>query len=382
MNRIRIKTSIFRVAALIFLLYTTGIRSAHSQTLFFEDKVAMDSLKRGTDLLYNFKFDQASSAVSKLRQKYPSHPGILLFTSLQQFWKNYPLSKSNADYTNYIRNLNRVITEGEKLSKKFPKSSEPDFYIMMANLILARLHSEEGEYIKAVGETRKAYEFIKKGFSQKSKNSEYYFSTGLYNYYRVAFPESHPLYNSFTVFFPAGNKTLGIKDLEIGAVKSVFSKAESLIFLSSIFLRDEFDATKALKYSTTMHENYPGNWLFSMIHAECLIESNEGAKAEEIINQLLGRNEKIALLGGYYLKGLKERKEGNSESAKWSFQKALLYGKNKEKGTKVYLAFTYNELAKIAMEEGKSDWAAKYFALAKQNGSFTKIKRDAKAAGF
>jgi hypothetical protein len=342
----------------------------------------MDSMTRAVDLMYNFQFDKANHVLSKFRPKYNNHPGFVLFYSILQFWKNIPIGTKPKEYAAYEKSLNFVISQGERLAEKHPKSPEPGYYIMMANLILARHHSEEGEYIKAVNETRKAYAWIKKGFDLKHAYPEYYFSTGLYNYYRVAFPENHPLYNSFTVFFPNGNKALGIKDLDLASQKSLFSKAEAFVFLCMIHMRDEYNIPVSLKYSTTLHENYPGNWLFSIVYAECLLESKKAELAEPIINRLLGRSESASLLAGYYLKGLFEKLQGNPEGSKWALQKALMYGKGKDRLTKGFIGLTYNELAKLALEEGKKDWAKKYFRLALDNCAFRKVKRDAKAAGF
>jgi len=382
MNRKNQLTQIFKATFFFGLTCFWVVFQCHSQGLLLDDKIAMDSMTKAVDHVYNFQFDKANHSISKFKTRYQNHPGFLLFNSITQFWKSFPISSKPKEYSVYLQNLNKVIANGEKLAEKYPKSPEPTYYIMMANLILARHHSEEGEYIKAVNETRKAYSYIKKGFDLKTSYPEFYFSTGLYNYYRVAFPINHPFYNSFTVFFPEGNKVSGIKDLEIASQKSLFSKAESYIFLTTIHMRDEYNMPLSLKYSTSLHENYPGNWLFSIVYAECLIESKKGEAAEPLINRLLGRNEAAALLAGYYLKGLLEAQQGNSDGAKWAFQKALLHGGGKDRLTKGFIGLTYNELGKIAKEEGKLDWAKKYFKKALDNCSYKKVKKDAKVAGY
>jgi hypothetical protein len=131
-----------------------------------------------------------------------------------------------------------------------------------------------------------------------------------------------------------------------------------------------------------LRENYPSNWLFSILYAECLLESKKPDLAEPIVAKLMMRNESAALLSGYYLKGLNEIQKGNIDAGKWSFQKALAYGKTKDRLTKGFVGLCYGELGKIAREEGKSDWTKKYFKRALDNCSFKKVKQDAKAAGF
>lgn len=371
-----------KILALGLLLFLGKLPQAEAQTLLMSDKVALDSMKKAIDLVYNFQFERAENCIKKWRQPNVQHPAFILFNSLFSFWKKFPIGAKPNEYQAYIKNLNQLVLQAQKLEKKYPNHPEPEFYLLLGNLILARHQSEEGDYIKSVNSARKAYTYIKSGFGHKSDYPDFYLSTGLYNYYRVAFPENHPLYKPFTVFFPEGSKTSGLKDLEIASQKSFFSKAEALGFLSTIFLRDEFNVPMALKFSTQLNTLYPGNWLYSTFYAECLLESKNADSAEPIIERLLGRPESGALLGGFYLKGLTDSKKGNRDAAKWALQKALQYAKSKDRLTKGYVSLCYLELGKIAHEEGKKDWAKKYFRLALENSSFRKVKTEISKLGY
>jgi len=377
-----IHPALFGVLISVFLI-GLPIFQCSAQPLLIDDKPAMDSMRKAVDLVYNFQFEKAENVVKKMKLKYGNHPSYILFHCISSFYRLFPIGSKPREYSPYIKNLHNLVRISETMSDKSPKNvAELDYYNMTGNLMLARHQSEDGEYIKAVNSTRKAFTFIKRGFEWKTTYPDFYFSTGMYNYFRVAFPENHPFYKSFTIFFPEGNKALGLKDLEIASQKSIFSKAESTVFLSAIYLRDEYNIPMALKFASILHENYPLNWLFSIIYAECLIESKKPDLADPIIEKLLMRTESASLLGGYYLKGLYERQHGNIDAAKWSFQKALNYGKTKDRLTKGYLGLCYNELGKIAHEEGKRNWAKKYFGYALDNCTFKKVKNDAKASGF
>ena len=353
-----------------------------AQGLLLEDKVVLDSVKASIHHLYNFRFDQSQKSLLRFKPKYGNHPGFILLSAIRNYWKYFPIGAKPKEYEAYKKDLNQVIRISESMMKKYPKSPEPVYYFMTANLILARHHSEEGEFISAVNETRKAFPLIKRGFKLKTAFPDFYFTTGLYNYYRVAFPENHPVYSAFTVFFPDGNKEDGLKDLAIASQKSYFSSAEALIFLCGIALRDYYDVPKAMEHANNLNRHYPGNWVFSILYGECLLESGLKDEASPIIKNLLGRTESAALLSGYYLQGLQEKMNGHKDAAKWNLQKALMYGKTSDRLTKGQIGLAYNELAKIAMEEGNKDLAKKYFRLAGENCSYTKVKRDAAAAGF
>lgn len=367
---------------LLLACFLLCLSSGSRAQLLMEDKDASDSMRHAIDHLYNFQFDRATRSMSGIRQRYSRHPSFMLFQCMFSYWKNFPIETRPKEFEAYLKNLGAVISAGESLEKKHPDSPEPSYYVMTALLLLARHQSDQGEYIKAVNSTRKAYGYIKRGFEWKARVPEFYFSTGLYNYYRVAFPESHPVYAPFTVFFPEGDKENGLRDLEISSQKALFSRAEALGFLTSINLREELNFPRALQFARQLSDKHPANWIYTIVLAECLLENRKTAQAAELIPGILGRSEPMALQAGYYLKGLMESLKGNSDGARWAFQKSLLYLKDNDRNSKGYASLAYNELAKLSAGEGRRDAAEKYFRQAEKNSSFRKVKSDKKAAGF
>jgi len=54
--------------------------------------------------------------------------------------------------------------------------------------------------MKAVSYARKAYAFMKIGIKNTERQPEFLYSSGIYNYYRVAYPELHPIIKPLMVF--------------------------------------------------------------------------------------------------------------------------------------------------------------------------------------
>lgn len=377
--------NLLRRLFLILTIWFCGVLfpdTSAAQTQIVDDKVLLDSMKNAVDLMYNMEFEKAENCLKRFRPKYNTHPGFLLYGALNSYWKHFPISHQPKEYQVFMKNLEQIISLGEKMKQKNPKSPEADFYQLMGNLLMARHHAEEGEYIRAVNETRKAYGFIKKGFELQKNYPDFYLTTGLFNYYREVYPENHPTYKPFTIFFQSGNKSLGIKELELCAQKSLFCKGEALMFLSLIYLRDEYNLPMALRFSTQLHQNFPGNWVYDILQAEILLENKKADLAEPLISKTLMRTEPVALLAGYYLKGLYEIGENKPDAAKWAFQKALQQVKGKDKLTLSYRGLCFSELGKIANAEGKKDWMKKYFKQALEICSFKKVKQDAENAGY
>src|SRR5205807_1124033 len=76
-----------------------------------------------------------------------------------------------------------------------------------------------------------------------------YFSTRVYDYFVIQYPETHPVYKPFMFFFAKGDKKRGITELEFCVENGIFSGIESLHYLANIFLKYENDPAKALTYS-------------------------------------------------------------------------------------------------------------------------------------
>ena len=60
---------------------------------------------------------------------------------------------------------------------------------------------------------------------------DFYFFTGLYNYYREAYPEAHPIYKVLAFLFPRGDREKGSAELQNAGANSIMLKAEAYSFL-------------------------------------------------------------------------------------------------------------------------------------------------------
>ncbi len=71
------------------------------------------------------------------------------------------------------------------------------------------------------------YQCIRHSFDPTSHYSDFYFFTGVYNYYRQANSDAHPVYKTLAFLFPGGSRVKGLSDLQIVAKNSIFLKAEA-----------------------------------------------------------------------------------------------------------------------------------------------------------
>ncbi len=106
----------------------------------------------------------------------------------------------------------------------------------------------------------------------------------MYNYYREAYAIAHPIYKPVLVFFPHGNKKLGLAQLKISADSSIFLAAESMTFLAGIYQDFEKDPAKAIMYSKKLKETFPRNHEYKIQYIRDLLVIKKFGEAESLLN--------------------------------------------------------------------------------------------------
>lgn len=126
---------------------------------------------------------------------------------------------------------------------------------------------------------------MKIGLLNSDKQPEFLYSSGVYNYYRICYPEIHPILKPFMFFFADGNKKLGLAQLEAG-IKTVFVKNESLFYIGYIYNKYEGTPAKGLPFSLELTKKFPNNHWYSLQRAELLSLTGNYEGANEFIEKL------------------------------------------------------------------------------------------------
>ncbi len=149
--------------------------------------------------------------------------------------------------------------------------------------------------------------------------------TGIYNYYREAYPRMNPAYKPLASLFPPGDMVKGLTELVKAAELSIFLKAESYSLLTFIYTGFENDFIKALLYSRTLSQKYPANPYFKALYIKNLLIIKEYDQAENLIKsegEKSGNTFFDAQL--YVFNGiLQEKKYRNYEPAQQLYEDAI-----------------------------------------------------------
>jgi tetratricopeptide (TPR) repeat protein len=347
----------FPYYVLIFLLF--GNYEAKAQLL--KDKSAMLEVQNGITSIYNYEFAKASQNINQIAKNYPGHPVIPLLQSFKMYWEFLPIQDHPAELQTYLNTLQVCL---KAIDKYFgPDSQEPEaiFYTIAARGYIAMYYNYQNELLKAALEAKKAYNALTKGQSLIYQNPEFYFTSGLYNYYFEVYPEKKPIIKPAIWLFKKGNKALGIEQLMKASRVSVISKAEAQYYLAHILLEYENEPKKALEYTRKLNLAYPANPVYRMVYLETLLHNKQFEDADNLMkskplpNRSLYRTA-IPLFQGY----LAEYQDKNMSMAESLYKKSLSMPLN-DQYTGEYHALAYAGLGRIAHLSGNPTLAKDYY---------------------
>jgi tetratricopeptide (TPR) repeat protein len=348
---------IFRLSILLFF-----ISFAHcSPAQVLNDPTFRALISNGLDKMYSYDFKESAEIFAKIKVKYPQSPVYYTLMAIQTELQYFPLKDYPAQQKVYLAYLNQSRALSEALLEKNGEDIEANFFELATLGYLAAYDADNQEMMKAVGTAKKAYGFLKKGMDLTEKQPEFLYSSGIYNYYRIAFPETHPIIKPVIWFFKDGNKKLGLQQLDLATKKAVFVKNEAIFYAGYVYMKYENNPTKSLTYNNLLIEKHPENLLYQMQRTEFLTTLGKYEEAEDYADKLIKQKGLMFQCAGTIFKGLvAEKSKKDDKAAEVFFQKAIKMPFD-ERFTKDYHAMAYLGIARIAKRAGDAP-KAKVFA--------------------
>jgi hypothetical protein len=222
------------------------------------DTASLNLIRKGIDSIYNMQFNYSEEVYRKISRLYPDHPVVIMFKGVMTYWENYPLLPAISAKNSFKEEMLRCIGLCEKNNNPL---YEPEY--LLANLsargLLLTFYTDNDLKNEVFPLAKSTYHYIRQSFYYTSVYSDFFFFTGLYNYYREVYPRVHPVYKPLAFLFPNGNRAKGLQEIQTAALSSILLKAESFSYLSYIYISYENDYQKALYFSKYLHDLYPEN---------------------------------------------------------------------------------------------------------------------------
>lgn len=344
---------------------------------FLKDAEAMGLVKSSIDHIYNFEFAKADQLAIEIDRKYPGHPVTYLLKAFSMNWKYIPIDSNKEKMAEYQQLLQKCLEATRQRYGAGSTDPEAVFFTMASHGYIALTHNYRGEFLKAVGEARKAYKALVDGMGFVEINPDFYFTSGLYNYYVNVYPEMYPVVKPLMIFFKNGNKSKGLQQLRLGAEKGVITMAETAYYLSHIYLSYEDKMAEGLVYTGKLRRNYPGNPVYRMRYIENLIHLGRYAEAESENKVFSKYNRGIFRKAHHCFDGLLKEQSGDDAEAKASFEKAIAIPLEMQY-VKEYHAMAYAGLARIADRAGDKKLARAQYKKCLEYAEYKRVIREAK----
>ena len=354
-----------RVALLLLFL------SCSVQAQILQDPVSKAQITLGLNNLYQYDFKESTAIFNALKAKYPRHPAAYLLLAMQWEQQYFPLKDHPAQSKNYLAHLEKAYELAQELYNKNENDLEASFFCTASLGFLAAYEADEQNFMKVVSYAKKAYSFLKIGLQNTEKQPEFLYSTGMYNYYSVAYPELHPVLKPFMFLFQDGNKRIGLAQIEAGTKRTTFVKNECLFYMGYVQNKYEGNPARSLLYNQILADNYPNNHWYLLQRAELLTLTGKFEEAEPYIEKMEGLKSPYYTGAAYTLRGMREEVERKDlKKAEFWYTKSIAFP-FEERLTKDIRGLAFLGLTRIYHRENKHHLARKYL---KQSADFIEYK--------
>jgi tetratricopeptide (TPR) repeat protein len=369
------KTSMIRHTVFVFICLL-GISSAHAQVSMFDDSETVELVKNAANHIYGMNNDSAQYYIDQVQDLRPNHPIVPMMEAVRVLWTNIPVLQG-AVFDQFNGYLLTTVERAQELPSGHPDAI---FFEMSARGLLAEYYADRGAYMKAFNEASKAYSLLKEGFELSETYPEFLFAVGLYNYFREAYPERHPIYKSLVWLFRGGDKELGIAQLNRATNEAIIIKVEAFVYLSYIYLRYEENPAKAQGYITRLLAEYPNNLYVQSKYLEAYYSAKEYEKLDpDLIAQLRTSDKKYYQLVGLLFAGIRaEIIKEDRLTAIQLYSESLKLGEDLPEYADYYKSLAHLGLGRSYHFEGDQAQANYHLAEAISRAETSDVKEEAR----
>lgn len=354
---------------LLLGLAAYSLLNATAQVRLLPSHPLLSEIEPMVRLIYNYQFDTAQSLISSIEQKIPDHPVVPLLRALWQYHYHFPLLTGTAEADQFIALCSEAIHRCQVYLDRNPDDLEGVSFDMLARAMINLVYVDNGESLKVALGASALYRQVAKGFHLMDQFNEFYFTTGLYNYYREAYPEAHPVYKPIASLFPKGSKKTGLEQLKDAASHCIFLRAESLFYLSLIYLNYEDQPQLAELLASRLHALYPENDYYLGFYVELLYINGKFDETEPLIARLshAGRKNSFHRMKYLIFRGIYEdRVLQRPESAKKYLEAGMRLTGHFNRYDESLRTMAYFALSRVYRQTGEPSKAQKYYRLGKQ----------------
>lgn len=332
--------------------------------------------------MYNFKFDHAEAEFQKLKKRYPTHPMAYFLMSLSNWWKMVPDTDIEDYDKTFLSYIDSTLHFAGQMYQKDEEDPEAAFFLAAAYGLQAEYYGTRKKYMKAASSTRDALNHLEMTNANTHLSPEFLYGTAVLNYYRTWLREQYPLLTPFLIWFPGGDKALGVKQLKEVSFTAFYTRVEAQYQLLKIY--DLEDSTRnALPVARYLNNLYPDNAWFARKYAQLAFNMGDNNESRRVSYEILHKLENnypgfeatSGRYAGYFL-GRMYHNERKLDSAKVYYKKAAYYAEQSGDVEQGFYLWALNGLAEIAETQGDYKLARQYYRAVAKKGKKNYRKHD------
>ncbi len=256
-------------------------------------KPTYDSLvKAGINQIYSIKFTEAEKTFQLLKKEYPKHPASRFFFAMIDWWKII-LSEENEEKDDiFYDKIEEAVDFCDEILDDDPNNVDALFFKGGAIGFRGRLQVMRESWFSAANAGREALPLVEQAYKLDPKNEDVKLGFGIYNYLAAVIPEKYPIVKPVMIFFPEGNRALGLQQLKDAAISGKYSKYEARYILVTFYFYFENDMNSAQIYAQQLVESFPNNPMFERWRGRIAAREKETTLADSIFKDVLHKADK------------------------------------------------------------------------------------------
>lgn len=346
--------------------------AAYKKPVLLDMNVQIEATHAVNDM-YNFKFAKAEQQFRWIKQKYHDHPLPYFLLGLSEWWKIVPNVKVTQYDQRFLAYMDTSIYYAEKMYEQDEEDPEAAFFLAAAHAFQSRLYSERSDWGKATVSGKSSLNFLEICKGKEDFSPELLFGDALYNYYAEWVPEHYPILRPVLMFFPEGNKELGIQQLRTVANNAFYTRTEAQFFLMRILASEGTNPAEAFRISEYLHQTFPDNPYFHRYYARQLYGRGKQKQAEKESLEILARIDSSmtgyeATSGRYasFFLGQIYEMRGELDLSQHYYQRTVEFAIEADATESGYFMYALLNLGEIAHTKGDKDAAKDYYKEVKQ----------------
>jgi tetratricopeptide (TPR) repeat protein len=281
---------------LLLLLTLSAAQAAMAQTAqtaqatgtsILADPAFQEEAKKGMDALYNMDFAAADAVFNHIALLYPEHPVSPFLRGLLPWWAMQLEPDDTSQDDAFLAFMDEVIERCDRRLKADRNDIDAIFFKSGALAFRGRLHADRKRYLRAARDGKEALHYLRDVLARDPNNDDLYFGVGLFDYLADVVPKQYKILRPFAFFFPRGNRTRGLAELDRAMTRGKFVPTETAYSLLQIHYLFEHNYPEALRMVQWLRQRYPDNSLFHLYEGRTYERMGRVADASRVFQEIL-----------------------------------------------------------------------------------------------